>query len=281
MRCILCDVVMDDFGRDFNGVQIYRCPRCMLVKAEPVQSGAAEMYDDPEYFSGWGSDKDFDAESHDENLHQLTNQYLDFISAHTTGESLLDVGTGHGLLPLMASKRGYRAEGTDVSRHVCENLPAKIGIPIHHGTIEEIRFEKTYDIITLIHVLEHTESPVSTIKRCVELLNDGGFIVVVVPNYRSLDTRIKDFLSKRNLKGRPFKHLALGHHNYVFSLENLELLGRLSGLDTVYKGTGSASWKQDPFNRLLARMNMATWCYVVYRKAVRDASAQDGRAHAA
>ena len=277
MLCILCDVKMDDFGRDFNGVQIYRCPRCMLVRAEPVQSSADEMYDDPEYFSGWGSDKDFNAGEHDENLHKLTNQYLDFIGAHTEGETLLDIGTGHGLLPLLATRRGYKAEGTDVSRHVAENLPAKIGIPIHHGSIEQIRFDKTYDIITLIHVLEHTDSPLSTIQRCKELLNDRGFIVVVVPNYRSLDTRIKDFLSKKNLKSRPFKHLALGHHNYVFSLENLELLGNRTGLQTVYKGTGSASWKQDPFNRLLARMNMATWCYVVYRKD----SAQRERASAA
>lgn len=281
MLCIICNVLMEDFGRDFNGIQIYRCPRCMLVKAEPVQASVGEMYDDPEYFSGWGSDKDFNTNEHDENLHQLTNQYLDFIVKHTEGETLLDVGTGHGLLPLLATKRGYQAEGTDVSRHVCDNLPEKIGIPIHHGAVEEIRFDKSYDIITLIHVLEHTDSPVSTIKRCTELLNAGGFIVVVVPNYRSLDTRIKDFLSKRSLKSRPFKHLALGHHNYVFSLENLELLGQLAGLQTVYKGTGSASWKQDPFNRLLARMNMATWCYVVYRKGERDSLARDGRAHAA
>jgi 2-polyprenyl-3-methyl-5-hydroxy-6-metoxy-1,4-benzoquinol methylase len=279
MLCILCNVEMDDFGRDFNGVRVYRCPACMLVRAEPAVGKAEEMYDDPEYFSGWGSDSDFNASEHDENLHQLTNQYLDFIGAHTTGETLLDVGTGHGLLPLLAQKRGYVAEGTDVSRHVAENLPAKIGIPIHHGPLEQIRFDKSYDIITLIHVLEHTDSPVSTIERCKELLNDGGFVVVVVPNYRSLDTRIKDFLSKRNLKSRPFKHLALGHHNYVFSLENLELLGNLVGLQTVYKGTGSASWKQDPFNRLLARMNMATWCYVVYRKGA--GASQKDRADAA
>lgn len=279
MQCILCDLLMEEFGRDFNGVKIYRCPKCMLVRAEPVQQNAGEIYDDPEYFSGWGSDSDFNADGHDENLQQLTNQYLDFIAAHTQGETLLDIGTGHGLLPLLAAKRGYRAEGTDVSRHVCENLPRKIGIPIHHGAVEEIRFDKAYDIITLIHVLEHTDSPLSTIKKCVELLNDGGFVVVVVPNYKSLDTRIKDFLSKRNLKSRPFKHLALGHHNYVFSLENLELLGELAGLQTVYQGTGSASWKQDPFNRLLARMNMATWCYVVYRK--RKDTAQKDEAHAA
>lgn len=278
MLCILCNIQMEDFGRDFNGVQIHRCPKCMLVRAEPVQSGVGEMYDDPEYFSGWGSDKDFNASGHDENLHQLTDQYLDFISAHTTGETLLDVGTGHGLLPLLAARRGYMAEGTDVSRHVCENLPQKIGIPIHHGTIEEIRFDKSYDIVTLIHVLEHTLSPLSTIKRCKELLSERGFIVIVVPNYRSLDTRIKDFLSKRNLKSRPFKHLALGHHNYVFSLENLELLGSLAGLETVYKGTGSASWKQDPFNRLLARMNMATWCYVVYRRPKDSAQKESANA---
>lgn len=281
MLCILCNQEMEDFGRDFNGVEIYRCPKCMLVKAEMGATPASEMYDDPEYFSGWGTDSNFNTVEHDEKLHQLTNQYLDFISQHTEGETLLDIGTGHGLLPLLATKRGYRAEGTDVSRHVCENLPEKIGIPIHHGTIEEISFNQTYDIITLIHVLEHTESPVSTLERCRELLNDEGFVVVVVPNYRSLDTRIKDFLSKKHLKSRAFKHLALGHHNYVFSIENLELLGEKVGLATVYKGTGSASWKQDAFNRLLARMNLATWCYVVYRKALREGFNREDKAHAA
>ena len=273
MLCVICNEEMDDFGRDFNGVEIYRCPKCMLVRAQTVARDDAAMYDNPEYFDGWGSDKDFNTASTDENLKELTNQYLNFISEHTQGHTLLDVGTGHGLLPLLARERGYRAEGTDVSRHVCEHLPQKIGIPIHHGAIEEIDFKERYDIITLIHVLEHTDSPVSTLKRCRELLSDDGYVVVVVPNYRSLDTRIKDFLSKKNLKSRPFKHLALGHHNYVFSLENLELLGERTGLRTVYKGTGSASWKQDPFNRLLARMNLATWCYVVYRNK-RSASAR-------
>ena len=78
----------------------------------------------------------------------------------------------------------------------------------------------------MLHVLEHTTDPLSTINRAKEILNPGGFIIVVVPNYRSLDTRIKDTLSRLKLKSRPYKHLALGHHNFVFSIKSLERLGR-------------------------------------------------------
>jgi 2-polyprenyl-3-methyl-5-hydroxy-6-metoxy-1,4-benzoquinol methylase len=68
---------------------------------------------------------------------------------------LLDVGTGSGLLLHFARDAGYDVEGTDLSKHVSETLPAKVGIPVHHGTIEKIDFGRKYDIVTMLHV-EHT-----------------------------------------------------------------------------------------------------------------------------
>jgi len=95
--------------------------------------------------------------------------YLDFVAAHTRGLSLLDVGTGSGLLPHLAREKGYEVEGTDLSKHVSENVPAKAGFQIHHGTLEEIAFSRQYDIITMLHVLEHTSNPLSTLRRAREL----------------------------------------------------------------------------------------------------------------
>src|SRR6185369_6027771 len=109
---------------------------------------------------------------------QQVTDYLDFIAAHTSGKSLLDVGTGSGLLPHMARAKGYEVEGTDLSKHVSDNVPAKAGFPIHHGALEEISFTRKYDIITMLHVLEHTSNPLTTLRRCKELLNDGGYLIV-------------------------------------------------------------------------------------------------------
>ena len=148
-----------------------------------------------------------------------------------------------------------------------ENVPEKAGFPIHHGTIEDIQFTRKYDVITMLHVLEHTSNPLSTLKRCKELLNEGGYIVVVVPNYQSLDSRIKDFLSAFKLKSRPYKHLALGHHNYVFSIKSLEILGEKSGLQIIHRQTQQPAWRAGRWHRFLERYGLATWCWIVYRKA--------------
>lgn len=265
--CVLCEATLRLVAEDFTGKQIYKCDRCdYLTTPPPTDIENAEIYDDPEYFDGWGCNLDFAYDRFEPSVHEQVKQYLEFLRQHTRGTSLLDVGTGSGLLLHRARDAGYEVEGTDLSKHVSETLPAKVGIPVHQGTIENIEFEKKYDIITMLHVLEHTFNPLSTINRAKEILNDGGFVVVVVPNYRSLDTRIKDSLSKLKLKSRPYKHLALGHHNFVFSLKSLENLGRRAGLRVVHSETRQPSWRSGGAHRLLERNQLATWCWIVYQK---------------
>ena len=102
--------------------------------------------------------------------------------------------------------------------------------------------------------------------RAREILNDEGYVVVVVPNYQSIDTRIKNLLSKLKLKSRPYKHLALGHHNYVFSMKSLELLGRAADLQVIYRTTTQPAWRSSALHRWFERYQLATWCWIVYRK---------------
>jgi len=267
-RCLLCARTLRRIGADFTGKQIYKCDHCAYVTT-PIAATAetSALYDDPEYFDGWGCNLEFDYDRFEPAVHQQVQDYLDFIGKHTQGKSLLDVGTGSGLLPHLARTRGYEVEGTDLSKHVSENVPAKAGFHIHHGTIEDIRFPRKYDVITMLHVLEHTSNPLSTLKRCKDLLNDSGYVVVVVPNYQSLDTRIKDFLSACRLKNRPYKHLALGHHNWVFSIKSLEILGEKSGLEVIHRQTQQPAWRAGRWHRLFERYGLATWCWIVYRKA--------------
>ena len=255
-------------GADFTGKQIYKCDHCEYVST-PISATAetTALYDDPEYFDGWGCNLEFDYDRFDPAVHRQVQNYLDFIGKHTQGNSLLDVGTGSGLLPQMARARGYDVEGTDLSKHVSENVPAKAGFPIHHGAIEDIKFQRKYDVVTMLHVLEHTSNPLSTLERCRDLLNEGGYVVVVVPNYQSLDSRIKDFLSALKLKSRPYKHLALGHHNWVFSIKSLEILGEKSGLQIVHRQTQQPAWRASRWHRIFERYGLATWCSIVYRKA--------------
>lgn len=118
----------------------------------------------------------------------------------------------------------------------------------------------------MLHVLEHTSDPLSTLLRAKEILNPEGYVMVVVPNYKSVDTRIKNLLSKLKLKNRAYKHLALGHHNFVFSIKSLEVLGRVADLQVVYHTTTQPAWRSSAVHRFFERYQLATWCWIVYRK---------------
>jgi SAM-dependent methyltransferase len=267
VSCILCQRPLRHIGEDFTGKQIYRCDECDYAMTPAGSAGSAsELYDDPEYFDGWGCNMEFDYQRFEPAVHRQVEQYLSFIKQHTSGKSLLDVGTGSGLLPHLARQSGYEVEGTDLSKHVSETLPAKAGFPVHHGAIEAIKFDRTYDIITMLHVLEHTINPLSALVRAREILNESGYLLVVVPNYRSFDTRLKDLLSKFKLKSRPYKHLALGHHNYVFSLKSLKALGRAANLRVVHLTTTQSAWRSGFWHRMFEPFELATWCWIVYQK---------------
>jgi 2-polyprenyl-3-methyl-5-hydroxy-6-metoxy-1,4-benzoquinol methylase len=267
-NCLICKHQLRHVGEDFAGKKIYRCEQCDYVMTpSSTAEVASELYDDPEYFDGWGCNMEFDYGRFEPDVHRQAQQYLKFIQEHTQGKSLLDVGTGSGLLPYLARQAGYEVEGTDLSKHVSETLPAKAGFRVHHGTIEEIEFDRTYDVITMLHVLEHTSDPVSTLLRAREILNDGGYVVVVVPNYHSFDTRVKNLMSQLKLKSRAYKHLALGHHNYVFSINSLKALGRAANFDVVNHATTQPAWRAGALHRLFETAGLATWCWIVYRKS--------------
>src|SRR5437762_12807825 len=97
--CLLCDRPLRRRGADFNGKEIYQCAACdYLTTPVADDEHARELYDNPEYFDGWGCNLEFDYVNFEPSVHQQVNEYLDFLSRYTRGQSLLDVGTGNGLL---------------------------------------------------------------------------------------------------------------------------------------------------------------------------------------
>jgi 2-polyprenyl-3-methyl-5-hydroxy-6-metoxy-1,4-benzoquinol methylase len=101
--------------------------------------------------------------------------------------SLLDVGAGYGDFLHYVSKHGWQASGFEFSPAAANVSREKYGIPLAVGDLFEMPFpNRSFDIITMWHVLEHLADPMAVLRRLFELLRPGGVLVIEVPNLNCL-----------------------------------------------------------------------------------------------
>ena len=97
---------------------------------------------------------------------------------------LLDVGCGKGALLRAFSNFAPSwtlagAELSDKTREVVESIAGVEALYV--GAPEQI--PGSYDIVTMIHMLEHIPGPVEYLSRLRDRLKPGGLLVIEVPNY--------------------------------------------------------------------------------------------------
>ena len=120
-------------------------------------------------------------------------QWLDWISACTplAGSRLLEVGPGLGLFLWWAQREGADAVGLDLSRELCDALVQE-GLHCICGSFETADLQGPFDVIVMLHVLEHFYEPNAALDRARTLLKDWGILVLEVPNihkpFRSLES---------------------------------------------------------------------------------------------
>jgi len=104
--------------------------------------------------------------------------------------AFLDVGCGGGFLVETARDLGWRATGTEVSRAAVDFGVAK-GLDLRCGTLADAALAPaSFDVITLMEVVEHVSDPVALLRECAALLRPGGVLYATTPNFGSLTRRV-------------------------------------------------------------------------------------------
>lgn len=107
-----------------------------------------------------------------------------FVELSSTSR-ILDAGSGMGtFLEAVRDIRGSRVFGMDVSFDACGYSKGKSKFPVVQGNLREAPFSaRSFDLITMWHVLEHTGNPMEIIETSAALLKPGGILILEVPNY--------------------------------------------------------------------------------------------------
>ena len=102
-------------------------------------------------------------------------EHLTSIQPHCVGaKSLLEVGCGTGRLLELMRDTGLDCEGVELDPERAETARLRSGCKIHTAPVEELRTEKTYDVITMINVLSHIPSLPGLVAAIGRLLSGRG-----------------------------------------------------------------------------------------------------------
>lgn len=98
-------------------------------------------------------------------------------------QTILDVGTGGGEFAYLLKSLGHDINGIEPNKGYAEYSVAEYDLKLQIGFIQDSSFaENSFDLITIWHVLEHTEDPFFVLSKLRSLLKPDGVLVVEVPN---------------------------------------------------------------------------------------------------
>jgi len=102
----------------------------------------------------------------------------------------LDFGYGEGGLLEVAQRRGWACYGVEISRSMLDYGSRK-GWAVTSDPRGDPRFaDGTFDVVTMIEVLEHVADPVCLLSDAARWLRPGGLLYLTTPNARGLNCRI-------------------------------------------------------------------------------------------
>lgn len=108
----------------------------------------------------------------------------------SSGAKVLDVGCGDGSF-LKLAKKQFICTGIEISEYLAAAAKKHGDIKVKVGDLLTADFaNEKYDGITLISLLEHLDDPMQAIKKCFDLMNDNGVLLIKTVNYGCLNRRI-------------------------------------------------------------------------------------------
>jgi 2-polyprenyl-3-methyl-5-hydroxy-6-metoxy-1,4-benzoquinol methylase len=184
--CNLCGgkdiAILSNMSRSGKPLRTVICKSCGLVWSDPRPHDARQFYEE-EYRVAYKHTY-APKPKHVLRAGHVALSRLDKIKPLLSGsKTILDVGTGGGEFAYLLQSRGHTVSGVEPNRGYADYSINEYGLPVQVGFVQDGTFPPdAFDVITMWHVLEHTENPEAVLVRLRSWLKPDGILVVEVPN---------------------------------------------------------------------------------------------------
>jgi len=176
--CLLCGA-RDYFVVTSQPRRIVQCKNCSFIYASPRPSQQELSH---YYSEAQTSTHSIDRRLIERGVAQRL-KYLQKVVDFSRRQSILDIGCDDGtFLSLLGSRYEhlnlFGVEPSQQRAKLAKTLPK---LNIRAETFEEVHFERTFDIIAAIHVLEHLYDPIGFLNKVKSIMHPESLLFIEVP----------------------------------------------------------------------------------------------------
>jgi len=222
---------------------LLQCQKCQFAFTQETPLS-------PSFFDNRYDNKNFDPSYEvDSNRKELVlDEVFHLISQHQTDPgTLLDVGSFAGKLLKYAQNLGHSPTGVEVNPKLAQYSRDVLGFDVIQGKVQEVDIpSNSYQIITIIDVLEHLVGPKTILEKLSSALEPGGLLIIKVPNYNM--QIVKQAIAKKLKISNAGIFGGYGHINH-FNIDSLQAIIQTLGLELVHtKIARSEHWPDTTFS---------------------------------
>lgn len=222
--CNLCggeDVaVLSSISRSGKPLRTVICKSCGLVWSDPRPHDARQFYEE-EYRVAYKQTY-APKPKHVLRAGNVALSRFKKIDRFLSGsKSIFDVGTGGGEFAYLLQSLGHTVSGVEPNRGYADYSIKEYGLTVQVGFVQDSTVPpEAFDVITMWHVLEHTENPGAVLAQLRSGLKSDGILVVEVPNAEATCQSPKSTFHEAHL--------------YNFNVATLRGLAEKSGLQEAW-----------------------------------------------
>lgn len=175
-------------------------------------------------------------------------EMLTLIDKHA-GETILDIGCGHGVYGKELLKKGYRYTGIEANEEYVEEARKHVHALCMQA--EKLEFpDKSFDTVILLEVLEHLEDPYTALSEILRVTREN--LIVSVPNispmkecveynvvmHHFLESTHVNFFTKNMLERflkKYFSYVKVKEFGQFFNISGAKLYYQLAAISSLKK----------------------------------------------